>query len=390
MQARSRNILLVSAAIVGATSVLTIQWLARKWSGHSFDAIPAVTGVITNPGNQTQQEQEPRLRVNACRDLYSYVCASKRSSDPTGDVRHDAEGEVEVLRLYESLIRAHPGESMEVIDDLLVKEIYTPARTKRIRDLFATAREHLLKFIDLPPFRDLSEEQRKILKQRIESVVLELPPPASLYGDEPDLITRNDAFFERVAGGAIRIRMGGALLFTVKSKFNLAFTLVHELAHSIDPCEIKAANLLMPIYDNVVSCLGASHDMDQECSARGQLAETFADWVATHVVADILEQERQHYSGNELKNALFNSVRDLCQDDEEGFEDGSEGELSASHPKNDYRVNRIFAQHPQIREMLGCKQESIQFGPMLPGVLPSCYWPMTSSTSKGEVLNENK
>jgi hypothetical protein len=98
------------------------------------------------------------------------------------------------------------------------------------------------------------------------------------------------------------------------------------------------------------------------------LAESFADWVATHLVVDILTEKAKSYTSSQLRSALYNSVRDLCQEGEE-FATGAEIGLSASHPSNEDRVNRIFAQHPEIRHILGCK---VEMGPA-PDTA-HCFW----------------
>ena len=377
----------IAAAVVGAASVLAVQWFVPQ--SKPLPAPVALTATQPVVAVVPALEIEPRLRMNACRDLYSSVCFSRRSSDPTGGVRRDSEGEVAVLRIYENLIRTNPTMPMEKIDELLVEEIYTPTRTKRIRALFENAREMLLSFMDRPPFSALTEDQRRILKDRIASVRLELPPPGSVYSDEPDLITRNDAFYERLSDGRIRIRLGGALLFTVKSKYNLAFTLAHELAHSIDPCELRSVPVAFPAYTSLIDCLGVSQDLGKECSQTGELAEIFADWAATHIVAELLNNEQKNYSKQQVRSALFNSVRDLCQDDDEDLPLGDDdNELSSSHPKNEYRVNRIFAQHPTIQSMLGCPAT---MGPLPLGVSQSCFWPISpvnpATQEKGDQTN---
>lgn len=378
----------IIAAISGAASVVVAQWMFRGVTPLPREARSATLTAArdapapdqTHVGDNTSGAparapepliQEPRLRFNACRDLHGYICSSRRGIDPTGDVRHDAEGEVETLRIYENLIRENPRFTMERIDDLLVKRIYTPARTKRVREIFETARERLVRFIDYQPFQALSDDEKARLKARVARVQLQLPPPATVYADEPDLFTRNDVFYERSGADDIRIRVGGALLFTVRSRFNLAFTLAHELAHSIDPCELRSLGMETKFYDPVVSCLGAGGAIETACSSTGTLAESFADWVATHIVADILEEISPKYTPAQAKSALYNSVRDLCQEDEDLLT-GPDMGLAASHPSNVFRVNRIFGAHPGIRRLLGCGEESM--GPAEEGTPAGCFW----------------
>ncbi len=362
--------MILFSALGGAGAVLLAQGLFRGVTpvtapNRGADVYSVAAPTAPAPGEPVP---EPRLRVNACRDLYSYICASGRQGDPTGTVKRDEEGEVEALRIYEDIIHKNPRLSIEKIDEILVKRIYTPARTKRVRETFERARTRLLHFIDYQPFQSLSQEQKNRLRKRVNSVELQLPPPASIYADEPDLFTRNDVYFERTNTDHVRIRVGGALLFTVQSSFNLAFTLAHELAHSIDPCELRSAGIEVDSYGPVTGCLVGNQSLDAACSAEGHLAEAFADWVATHIVADILTEKSASYTSTQLRSALYNTVRDLCQEGEE-FATGAEIGLAASHPSNEDRVNKIFALHPAIRHVLGCKDE---MGPARDSA--SCFW----------------
>lgn len=373
---RRRVILPLAAAFLGAVLVLIIEWTFFRSRPVPLPVV--VSGATSHaPMNAlAPHELAHRIRVSPCVDLHSYVCTLVRAEDPTGDVRRDSEGEVEVLRIYENIIRSNRRLSPEKIDELLVRKVYTPERTKSIRELFAKAKEYLIRFIDAQPFQALSEFDKNILRKRVERVVLELPPPASMYADEPDLFTRNDVYYERTSDGRVRIRMGGALLFTVRSQFNLAFTLTHELAHSIDPCELRSDNIDIMSYRGLAECFGSpEHTLVTECSNKGKLSEVFADWAATHVVADILSESAQRFTPSQVRSAIFNTVRDLCRDGEDELFDMDDG-LASSHPSAAYRVNRIFAQHPRIRKLLGCREQT---GPALPGVPSYCFWPMKAA-----------
>jgi hypothetical protein len=370
----------IVAALLGGLVVLILEWTIFRPRQVELPVIlPSASAPHAPLNTLAPHELETRIRINPCVDLHSYVCTLARSEDPTGDVRHDSEGEVEVLRIYENIVRTKKRMSPEKADELLVRQIYTPERTKRIRDLFAKAKTHLLKFIDSQPFQALTEYDKSILRSRVSKVQLELPPPASVYADEPDLFTRNDVYYERTSDGVVRIRMGGALFFTVRSKFNLAFTMTHELAHSIDPCELRSDKIDILAYHGLSECFGAPvESIANECSSKGKLSEIFADWVATHVVAEILADTAPSFTQSQIHSAVYNTVRDLCRDEADDSSDSEEG-LSSSHPNGAYRVNQIFGQHPTIRKLLGCKDPS---GPSLPGVPSYCFWSMRPKESE--------
>lgn len=379
---RRRLLLPIASALIGGLAFLFLEWTFFRPRPVQLPLVLPSASTHTPSNSLAPHELETRLKINPCVDLHSYVCSMVRAEDPTGYVRRDSEGEVEALRIYENIIRTRRKLSANKIDDLLVRKIYTPEKTKRIRELFAKAKESILKFIDSQPFQALTEEDKNIIRKRVEKVILELPPPASVYADEPDLFTRNDVYYERTADGILRIRIGGALLFTVRSKFNLAFTLIHELAHSFDPCELRSDNIDIVSYKGLAECFGAPVDtIPVECSNKGKLSEIFADWVATHVVADLISESAPKFTQTQLRSAVFNTVRDLCREDPSYDEIAEEGgtDLASSHPNVAFRVNRIFAQHPQIRKFLGCRDAT---GPQLPGVPSHCFWPVGKSNSK--------
>ncbi len=429
----------LTGLLFGAVSFFAIEWTYFR---PVFIPIPHVSSQKQNPtalpAGISSEWQTP-LYTNPCVDLNRYICSMKHAEDPTGSVKPDIEGEVEALRIYEQIIRSHKRISPEKVDELLVKKIYTPQRTKQMRKLFEKVKKHLLNFIESQPFDALSSMEKLELRKRIERVILELPPPASVYEDEPDLFTRNNVYYERTRNSTVRIRVGGALLFTIQSQFNLAFTLSHELAHAIDPCELHFDQINILSYKSLAECFGSFPlDIERECSPEGMLSEIFADWAATHVVASILQENTYQFTHGQIRSAVYSSVRDLCPEHDQPEllrsehlqpeflqevkatkRDGNATEsnvhlsdvhttrsnvratvrngnstrsknspidnlssqpsgLSSSHPSVAFRINQIFAQHPQIRKFLGCREST---GPVLPGLPSYCFW--SKGTSKG-------
>ncbi len=292
---------------------------------------------------------------SACVNIYRMVCQKHgETRDPTGFVQPDLDGEVEALRVYQDIIHDHPQWTSEQVDEALVETIYTPKLRKRLQSAYRWVQRAIVRFINRQP--DLvfnSWEKRQIIK-RVRNTKLELPPPASAYADEPDLFTKNDVFYERSADGTTRMRVGGAYLLASRSWFNLLFTLGHELGHSIDPCEMKSVGLMFPAYHRLESCflrtgLIAAPKGRVECGDNDQLSETFADWVAVHVIGDALKTFSTEFRGQQVISAATNSVRDLCEQD-----DDLEQVETEYHPAPKVRIERIFGNNPTIREILGC------------------------------------
>lgn len=308
-----------------------------------------------NPPLSSSPQATLEKASDMCGDIYQLICHKTGTTrDPTGTVRPDAEGEILALRTYEELIHQYPKWSSSEIDEELVKIIYTPARRTRLETVFKWVLGALNKFVDAQPRTVFSSQEKRQLKQRLNRTKLELPPPASVYADEPDLLTKNDVFYERTRGGGMRLRVGGAYVTHGKSWFNLVFTFAHELAHAIDPCEIRSAHLSFIAYDRLSACflrnnLIATRKNRSECVQNDQLSETFADWVAVHITGDALRAFSATYRGPELVNAATNAVRDLCEQDE--FLDDPDLEF---HPHPKIRIDRIFGRNPRVRQVLGC------------------------------------
>jgi hypothetical protein len=309
-----------------------------------------------------------------CNRFYETVCQKRGAPrDPTGIVRPDLDGEILALRIYEEIIHKHPDWASDQVDEELVKRVYTPKRLDRVREAHAWVRAALERYLQAQPERILSAEDKTRLIARVQAVKLDLPPPASAYADEPDLFTKNDVYYERTSDGTIRMRVGGAYLFTAKSRFNLIFTVAHEFAHSIDPCELKASGLEIKAYHNLTACFRDRQYVSRapnilECSEGDQTSETFADWIAVQVTAEALKSETVGYTSAQLVSSATNAVRDLCEQDD------STREVDVyTHPEPRVRIEHLFGNQAEIRAVLGC--------PAL--AQPDLYCTFESATSPG-------
>ena len=308
------------------------------------------------PRTPAQALKGPSGSHTFCDDIYRNICSKRGvTRDPTGVVRPDVDGELQALRAYEEIIHKHPDWSSEQVDEELVAQVYTPKRRERIESAYRWVQGAIERHIDSQPASVFTSIEKAQLKSRIRKTELQLPPPVSVYEDEPDLFTKNDVFYERLSDGKTRMRVGGAYILNAKSWFNLVFTVAHEFAHAIDPCELKNANLTIPAYKRISSCFLASGLIAtppgrHECGESDQLSETFADWMAVQVVSEALRSYAPELQGPHLINAATNSVRDLCEQEE-----GAELDLG-QHPSPEIRIDRIFGQSPRVREILGCTQ----------------------------------
>lgn len=215
----------------------------------------------------------------------------------------------------------------------------------------------MIKKIEAQPEVIFTSQEKQELKLRLIRTDLDLPTRDSPYSDEPDLLTKSDVFYESLANQKMRLRIGGAYPLSVTSWFNLVFTIAHELAHSIDPCEVRLAHLSYPAYDRLGACLMrqgliATRQNRSECVHQDQLSETFADWMAVQLTAEALHQFGTEFKGPQLLGAAINSVKDLCEEETSIYEENID-----FHPPARVRINLIFGKNPKIRKILGCDLE---------------------------------
>jgi len=347
-------LILVALLAVGFAVPVVLQMRA-----HHAEEQPRSPASTAN-SSAAPEQHAPELPI--CHDFYSYVCQHHEplkgdGRDPTGLVRPDVEGERIADGFLKDIIQKHPDWSSDQIDEELVKEVYTPERTARVQAAFRWVQTRIVHLIESQPEHVFTSREKREIIARVKRTELQLPPPASNYADEPDLFTRNDVFYERTPEGQLRMRIGGAYLFTAKSWFNIVFTIGHELGHSIDPCEIRQARLSYPAYDRLTACflrtgLVQTSNTRSECGENDQLSETFADWIGTQVSAEALKGFSAEFHGAQLINATANSVRDLCEQDDDN--DQNEELDTSNHPTPEVRIQKIFGNQPAIRTILGC------------------------------------
>lgn len=282
----------------------------------------------------------------ACRSLHKQVCSNESEPDPTGELMEEEDAELEVQRLIQ-----------ERSD--WIAQIYSPERIRRISEMERWVRRKMLAWISQQHADGiLSLRDRNELTARIQSTRLEFPDLQRGFLDEPELMLEHGAFFEqgvRAGKSFRRIRLGGPFVLGTTSRFNLAFTLAHELAHSIDPCTLRSTGWTPPALERLSACLMDQGlvdlgDQRRECSLRDQLSETFADWLAAEILSQALEAWGSDYPEDQRWAAVVNSIRDLCEVPDLSVEKND----SAWHPSPKIRIDRILGRHPRIRRYLGC------------------------------------
>ncbi len=319
-----------------------------------------------------------------CEQLMTFICQGRprtryKSGEPIAQT--EVESELEVLREYESLVRANPEWTHEELDEALAKSVYTPERVQELTRAFDYSKAQIISFLSKQERQFLSFKAKTELTKIIKSVILDLPPPAIKYQQEPQLLTKSDVYFEKITEKkniTRRVRIGGAYAALKKNWPNLVFTMTHELAHSIDPCELKNQILRSSEwlgYQNLQECFSARKILFKPkvaqgthpfCAGQDHLAEMFADWVAIEVLSHALRDSIKEFlidpglSAQEARKqrldrafqVTIGAVHDLCDPDE------MDDELDLSqHPSAQTRMTEILGKHPVIRSILGCKSD---------------------------------
>jgi hypothetical protein len=336
-------------------------------SGESASVLlhdPIAESAEQGESEEERLARERRFANRYCEDAYAVTCArpTRATVDPTGKVDLQITGEVRALRVLRKIIATHPEWGSKQIEEELVSQIYTDKRTNRIDAAYRWVKEQLIAVINRQSDGVFSQAEKKTLLERIERVALDMPPPASKYSDAPDIFTKNAIYYERTPEGVIRLRVGGAYLMNISSWFNLVFTMAHEFAHAIDPCELSAARALPESYGRLISCFIKAGWVDparSSCKGNEQVSETFADWLAAEAVSSALLGTAKEYGLRDRVNAAVNSVRDLCE------EPVTVDVLSDyNHPLPEIRIRGVFGGNPRIRKALQCapsRKESAKY-----------------------------
>jgi len=172
---------------------------------------------------------------------------------------------------------------------------------------------------------------------------------------------------------------GGLLDDSLFSEYTLAFTLAHELAHGIDPCNYAEQmsedrpnkNIAYPLPD-IITCLSDEKSMGLKVNDKGdasipedtddcnmtRLGESTADVFAADVLADYLEVYETDLTPAQKSVAVQNAGRIFCTDRNYKASDRDlPRDPNKPHPTDDVRLNRIIAQQPQLRAILGCAKK---------------------------------
>lgn len=339
---------------------------------YSFGGTPGAAST-TAPVSDLEKERASVLEmISSARAMCDSVSTAYRSA-----------GE-EVIRKTKIYI----GISRPTVETVL-NSVYTPETEKAFDQMFVETREDVQgivkQFVANPAKRtaivdsydalkkmwvQLPKDEDYIRGNKNEQILnwadaardpAQMDQPLTMFTD-PDL----NYFTELNANYVPNIQMGQAklqsrvsmmpgFLLSLKSKPAFFHTvLAHEIGHNIGP-QISRLNGfdLRPEYKDLLACYATSKSINMKPQ---QSDETIADYISSEVVAKKIAS----LPADQRENALKLAMEPYCH-----FDADSEHEISAncsgSHPQTTLRVGGIFGANPNIRNAIGCKEESLEY-----------------------------
>ncbi len=260
-----------------------------------------------------------------------------------------------------------------------LKKLENPEQVKRVQDIFKKITAMMISKIKLQ-VSDSKAADRMIAK--INQITLNgsncaregLDPGEGYLVDNATYYPKENHF----------VFCNGKLLKGASDE-SIARTVVHELSHSIDPCNIANTTERQPVFSysdpkniaqsekefpfkNILSCLRSKNSVgayrkewllkkkDRDGYIKelnklegpsfcygDQITESFADWFAAEILPDYLSSDQKIENSIDTRNVMPVS--------------GDE------HPQWTDRINKILMANPKIRSKVGCpeKQKNVEY-----------------------------
>ena len=280
-----------------------------------------------------------------------------------------------------------------------------PELTQKIQDsIFPRVRDLLIARVQR---MSIPEQTKTSMMRKIKSISFEGSSCEELgrgSGTAVASLLVPNAFYEP---GKEIFKFCSGFLLQADSEFTIAWIIGHELAHSIDPCNINRApaNLGFSYSNeqdfkkmereypvpNVIDCLRGEDSVgarnsdvaarDDEHSASSgplfrfraavvdnarnasfchddQIGESFSDWLGVEMLPKYMEQHHK-LTPDQFRTGYGNAMRLFCK---------IEGDAAAQstfgmdvHPDPEKRINRILLTNPDVRRQMGCPPKHSKF-----------------------------
>ncbi len=221
------------------------------------------------------------------------------------------------------------------------------------------------------------ESQRKIILSRLENT--EFSGFECEGNDHLKSYFFKGAFITNELDKRHTVSYCGGNLSTNNSAFSMAYLLVHEFSHSIDPCNLRPTDKSkfdrvflesQHPFSNVIACLRSPDSVEADFREEmfnpestndvfcrnDQIAESFSDWLAAEVVPSYIKKVYPNLKASDYKQGYLNISRTLscvAQINSTSF-----NPPVPIYPSPSNRINRLMMANPQIRKSVGCKESA--------------------------------
>ena len=314
-------------------------------------------------------------------EISSSSSSSSMQSNPTNQIVVDNLKELSTLTK-----NAQYEEVVSSVTDVFEKRLRDSNAEKKISEnMFPKLKKLLADRINSLPIED-SKKQFMIAKVKA----------IAFAGTDCDESIKNlsrhlipNAFYNPEKN-ALKVCQG--LLHDNISEFHVASVIVHELAHSIDPCCLAkgigenivkhrdTTNLALMdseyVLPNLISCLRSPMSVNAQNQqqpmvqvgsygymggqfgtppstaldhCRDQIGESIADWFAGEVITDYIQEAHPNLTSEQWRIGASNIFRPLCSFNDFGIID--------THPATFNRINSVFLQNPKLRQKMKCPSD---------------------------------
>lgn len=340
--------------------------------------------VLENPSkalNDPRCEEKNNTDVNACRSLSSAVCAIRNPQTGLNSLKKRAAGYpvVQFNQMTLPSLEAVERVEREVFETSLVQQndlvqLFNEVRTtlknaiSRNTDLTAEQRGQMLTKIETVQFMSGSEyvrhrEANLNANETAEQARMKgLRNYSEHCGNGSDVSAFNQLDKIVLCPGLIQSLMDFSPRNQREMLNSLAFTIGHELAHSID----ATSDRFPQPYERMRSCYNQLQGGTGQFETRGP--EISADYWGSQVLAERLRAD--NLTGTEVVRALALATDDFCT-----FEENED------YPSGNARLDLTIGRDPLIRQSLGCDPPSAE-APVctIAGTIPAATPPSVAAS----------
>ncbi|NBU21790.1 hypothetical protein EBS43_10355, partial [bacterium] len=185
-------------------------------SGEIKNIKPRDLASVTSRSRKTQSSpQELTFPLSDCDHLYSFICEQEQKlSDPTGSLDISTVASQAAKNLLDEIKKRHPKLTPAEVQEKLAETIFNSRNQARIQKAFTWVKRELILFFEQQSDSIFTAAEKSRIQDLILKTRLKLPPPASVYADQLDLLTSDEVYYEKTEQGERLLRVGGGYILT--------------------------------------------------------------------------------------------------------------------------------------------------------------------------------